>query len=125
MADLKTVKVPDAISDGDVHYDFLTFLWWLIQTQSSFYRNGFGIRVAVRLEKQLLELNDVVKERMSSSTPISEAYRGLELKFDLEDQKYISHSAENPDPNNTQPHMCYPVRPARKLVPFLDALRAE
>ena len=136
MGDIKTIKVPGVIGEAGGYYDFLSFMWWLINTQSKFFTNGFGIRLGRRLEKQLQELTKTVGERLEkkkeevggrdfTKEEINEFYEGMELKLDKEDHVYVSGVAENPDVPPQHPELTYQIQPARRLEPFLEALKVE
>lgn len=101
MAEIKQITIPDTaiqIGSGDdaSAMTFTDFVRWTLGTHPSFNSDGQGIRASVRIESQL-------------------AAGGKKLTLDAEDYDRLRSAADSPQGG-------YPIRPASRLVPFLDAI---
>lgn len=99
MADIFTITVPDLIIEitDDQKMDFAGFIRWTIATHSNYNTDSAGIRSAARVERKF------------------ERDRPTSFDIDAEDLQRLRVAVENPQGG-------YPIRPAYKLLPFVEAI---
>jgi len=99
MADIYTITVPDLVIEitDDQKMDFAGFIRWTVATHTKYNSDAAGIRSAARLERKF------------------EHNRPTSFDIDAEDWNRLVVAAENPLGG-------YPIRPAYKLLPFVEAI---
>jgi len=99
MADIFTISVPNLVITitEDQKMDFVGFIRWTIATHSNYSQDAAGIRAASRLER-----------KFENEHPIS-------FDVDAEDLQRLRVAVENPQGG-------YPIRPAFKMLPFVEAV---
>jgi hypothetical protein len=103
MADIFTITVPELviIITEDQKMDFAGFIRWTLATHASYNHDAAGIRAAVRLERKF--------EYIIGTEPTKS------FDLDAEDLQRLRVAVENPLGG-------YPIRPAHKMLPFVEAV---
>lgn len=103
MADIFTIAVPELVIviSEDQKMDFAGFIRWTIATHPNFNQDAAGIRAAARLERKF--------EYITGTEPPKS------FDLDAEDLQRLRVAVENPQGG-------YPIRPAHRMLPFVDAV---
>ncbi len=103
MADIFTIAVPELVITitEDQKMDFVGFIRWTIATHANYSQDAAGIRAASRLERKF--------EYVVGTEPPKN------FDLDAEDLQRLRVAVENPQGG-------YPIRPAHKMLPFVDAV---
>ncbi len=103
---MRHVLPPEALKVGDQTFGLPDLLEFLINTDDQFNADGAGIRSGVRVETAIAAFR---------AGPI-----GDPLPLEDQDWERAKNAAEKPTMRG-QPGM-YPIQPARKVTPFVDAI---
>lgn len=114
----------DGEPDTRTEFGVPELLTWLIDSEPAFNSDGVGIRAGARIESAILEWRskDELPEIVTTSTATAiELATGCgeipSLRLDTADWELVSKHIEKPKGP-------YPVTPARRLRPHIDAIAA-